>query len=85
MGLCVLYCIYHKVKSNCVGWSIDSPAWIKTKNARINPINKNDKKCLQDATTLALNHKETWNYSKTITKIKAFIHKSNWEEINYSS
>ena len=36
---------------------IDSPKWLKNKNATINPKN-NDGKCFQYALTFALNHEQ---------------------------
>ena len=44
--------------SSYSGSYIDSPDWIKNKNATINPINKKDDKCFQYTVTVALNHKE---------------------------
>ena len=64
---------------------IDSPDCIKNKKAAINHINKKDNKYFQYAVTVALNHEERGKYSKRITKIKPFINKYNWEEINFPS
>ena len=36
----------HKINPNHVGSYIDSPDWIKSKKATINPINKKDNKCI---------------------------------------
>ena len=47
--------LQHKFK--CDGSYIDSPDLIKKKKATINPKNEDDK-CFQNATTVALNHKE---------------------------
>ena len=58
---------------------IDSPDWIKNKRV-INPINKNDNKCFQYTTTLALNNGKIRKDSGRITKIKPFIDKYKWEE-----
>ena len=44
----------HKISPNCGGLFIDSPDWIKNKNATINPINEKDK-CFQCAVTVMLN------------------------------
>ena len=46
------------INPNCGGSYIDSPDWIKNKNATINPSNKKDNKCFQYAVTVALNHEE---------------------------
>ena len=55
----------------------------KNKKATAHPINKKDKKCFQNAVTLALNHGEIKKEPQRITKIKPFINKHNWEIINY--
>ena len=45
-----------KITSNCRGWYVDSPKWLKNKKkTTINPKN-NDDKCFQYAITVALNH-----------------------------
>ena len=36
----------------------DSPDWMKNKTAKINPLNKNNNKCLQYAVTVVLNHEQ---------------------------
>ena len=43
----------------------------------VNPINKKDKKCIQYAVIVALNHEEVGKYPERITKIKSFIYKYN--------
>ena len=70
-----------KISFKQEGLYIDSPDWIKTKKATINPINKKGNKCFKYAVTVALNHEEIKNYSKRTTKIKPFINKNNWEGI----
>ena len=75
----------HKINSNWSGWYIDSPDWIKTKKATINPINKNDNKYFQYPGTIALNHKNLRKNPERILKIKLFIDKHNWEGVNYPS
>ena len=50
-----LYYDLNKVNLNRGGSYIDSPVWLKNKNATINPKN-NDDKCFQYALTVALNH-----------------------------
>ena len=82
-------CVYllhfkrHKINSNWSGSYIDSPDWIKTKKATINPINKNDNKCFQYPGTIALNHENLRKNPERILKIKPFIDKHNWEGVNY--
>ena len=56
---------------------------IKNQKTTINPINKNDNKCFQYATTVVLNHEEIGTSSQRISKIQCFISKYNWEGINY--
>ena len=62
---------------------IDSPDWIKNKNAIINPINKKNK-CFRYAVTVVLNF-EIKKDQQRITKIKPFINKHSWQAISYPS
>ena len=57
----------------------------KNKKVTINPINKKDDKCFQYALTVALNYEEIKKDPQRKTKIKPFINKFNWEEINFPS
>ena len=50
----LIYFITNVISPNRSELYIDSPNWMKNK-ATINPINKNDNKCLRYAATLALN------------------------------
>ena len=54
----LLYYKCHKINLNRAGSYINSPDWIKSKKATINPINKKDNKYFQCAITVALNHEE---------------------------
>ena len=65
------------------GLNIEIPDWIKNKKATINPINKKDNKCFQYSVTAALNHEKIKKFLQRITKIKPFINRYNWEEINF--
>ena len=56
----------------------------KSKKATINPKN-NDGKCFQFALTVALNYAQIKKDSQRILKIKHFIDKYNWKEINFPS
>ena len=58
----------HKISLNRGGSYIDSPKWLKNKNATTNPKN-NDDKCFQYATTIALNHEQTKIHSDRIPNI----------------
>ena len=54
----LLYYKFHKINPNHRGSYKDSPDWIKSKNAAIKPISKEDNKCFQYSVTVALNHEE---------------------------
>ena len=75
----------HKRNPNRGGSYIDSPDWIKNKQATINPINKKNNNCFQYAVTVALNFEVIEKDPQRITKMKAFINKYNWEGINFPS
>ena len=51
-------CILHKTILKRLGSYIESPEWLKTKGATINPKNEKDNKCFQYALTIALNYNE---------------------------
>ena len=63
---------------------ISHPDWIKNQKKAINPINKKYNKCFQYAETVALNH-EIKKDPQSMAKIKPFINKYNWKEINFPS
>ena len=63
---------------------IDSPKWLKKKKATINPKN-NDDKCFQYALTVAINYEQIKDHPERTSKIKPFIDKYNWKEIDFSS
>ena len=71
----LLYYKCYKINPNRRGSYVDSPDWIKSKIATINPISKKDNKCFQYAVTTALNQEEIGKCAKRITKIKPFINK----------
>ena len=71
----LLYYKCHKINPNRGGSYIDSPDWIKDKNATINPIDEKDNKCFQYTVTVALDYEEIGKHAETITKIKPFINK----------
>ena len=80
----VLYYNLNKVSLSRGGSYIDSPKWLKSKKATINPKN-NDDKCFQYALTVALNYEQIEKDSQRISKIKPFIEKYNWKEIEFPS
>ena len=84
-GVNVLYYDLNKISLNRGGSYIDSPEWIKDKKATINPQNKKDDKCFQYAITFALNYEKSKDHPERITKIKPFLDRCNWKEIDYPS
>ena len=64
------------------GSYIDSPKWLKDKKSTINPKN-NDLKCFQYAATLALDFGNINNHPEKISKIRPFIDKYNWKDIDF--
>ena len=53
----------HKIRLNHGGFYIDSPKWIKNKEATKNPKNS-DKKCFQYTITAPLNHEKSSRFKK---------------------
>ena len=70
----------YKTNPNCCGSHIDSPNWIKSKKATINPINKKDNKCIQYSVTVTLNYEEIKKDLQIKAKIKPFVNKYNRKE-----
>ena len=81
----VLYYNLNKVSLSRGGSYIDSPKWLKSKGATINPQNKKDGKCFQYAITVALNHEQIKDHPERISKIKPFIDQYDWKEIDFPS
>ena len=77
-----LYYNLNKVSLSRGGSYIDSPKWLKNKKATINPKN-NDDKCFQYVLTVALNYDQIKDHPERISKIKPFIDKYNWKEIDF--
>ena len=63
------------------GSYIDSPKWLKDKKSTINP--KNNERCFQYATTLALHFDNINNHPEKISKIRPFIDQYNWKDIDF--
>ena len=83
-----MYFKCRKINPNCGRSYTDSCDSIKYKKSTINPINKKDNKCFQYTAYYhegALNHEEIGKHGERITKIKPFINKYKWEEINFPS
>ena len=76
--------IQNKTRLNRGGSYIDFFKWIKNKKVTINPKNKDDK-CFQYALTVLLNYEQIRNNPERMTKIKPFIDKYNWKEIDFPS
>ena len=83
-GANFLYYDFNKTSINRGGSYIDSPKWLKDKKSTINPKNSNDK-CFQYAVTLALNLDKIRKDPQRVSKVKPFIEKYNWEDIDFPS
>ena len=83
-GVNLLYYDFNKIGLNRGGSYIESPKWIKNKKSTINPKN-NDYKCFQYDVILALNHDKINNNPQKVSKIKPFIDKYNWNDIDFPS
>ena len=77
-----LYFNLNKISLSRGGSYIDSAKWLKSKMTTINPKN-NDDKCFQYALTVALNYEQIKKDSQRISKIKPFIDKYIWKEIDF--
>ena len=80
-----LYYNLNKITLSRGGSHIDSPEWLKNKKATINLQNKKDDRCSEYAVTVALNNQNIKNNPERISKIKPFIDKYNWKEIDFPS
>ena len=83
-GVNFLYYDFNKTSINRGGSYIDSPKRLKDKKSTINPKN-NDDKCFQYVATLALNLDKIKKDPQRVSKIKPFIEKYNWEDIDFPS
>ena len=81
----VLYYNLNKVSLSRGRSYIDFPKWVKNKMATINPQNKKDDRCFQYAVTVALHHEQIKDHPERISKIKPFIDKYYWKEIDFPS
>ena len=79
-----LYYSCHKITINCSGSYIDSPKWLKSEKATINPRNEGSK-CFQYAVTVGLNHKEIPNHLERISNIEKYTDSYNWKNIKFLS
>ena len=83
-GVNYLYYNLNKISISSGGSYIDSPKWLKDKKSTVNQKN-NDNKCFQYAVILALNIDKINDHPERISKIKPFIDKYNWEDIDFPS
>ena len=83
-GVNYLYYNFNKISISRGGSYIDSPKWLKDKKSTVNQKN-NDNKCFQYAVTLALNIDKINDHPERISKIKPFIEKCNWKDIDFPS
>ena len=83
-GVNYLYYNFNKISISRGESYIDSPKWLKDKKSTLNQKN-NDNKCFQYAVTLALNIDQINDHPERISKIKHFIEKYNWKDINFPS
>ena len=82
-GINYFYYDFNMVSISKGGSYIESPKWLKNKKSTVNQKN-NDYKCFQYATILALNFDKVTSHPERITKkIKSFINKYNWNDINF--
>ena len=83
-GVNYLFYNFNKISISRGGLYIDSPKWSKDKKSTVNQKN-NDNKCFQHAVTLALNIDKMNDHPERISKIKPFIEKYNWKDIDFPS
>ena len=83
-GVNYLYYNFNKISISRGGSYIDSPKGLKDKNSTVNQKH-NDNKCFQYAVTLALNIDKINDHPERISKIKPFIEKYNWKDIDFPS
>ena len=79
-----LYYNFNKMSISRGGSYIDSPKWLKDKKSTVNQKN-NDNKCFQYTVTLALNIDKINDHPERISKIKPFIEKYNWKDVDFPS
>ena len=79
-----MYCKYRKINFLLGGLYIDSPDWMKKKNATINPKNRYGK-CFQYPGTVALSYEEIKWKPEGVSNIKPSINKYNYRGRDYPS
>ena len=82
-GIDYFYYDFNRISISKSGSYTESPKWLNDKKSIVNPKN-NDYKCFQYATTSALNFDKVTSHPERITKkLKSFINKYNWNDINF--
>ena len=76
--------IFHKVDLKRSGSYIETPDWIKKKKTTIN-VEHDDDKCFQYPVAVALNYDEIKRHHQRVNKVKPFVNKYDWSEINFPS
>ena len=79
-----LYYNLNKVSLSRGGSYINSPKWLKNQKATISPENKDDT-CFQYTLTVPLDYEQINDHPERISKIKPFMDKYNWIEIDFPS
>ena len=78
----LLYYHLHKTSLRRGGSYVDSPEWLKNKNATVNP--KNNDNCFQYAITAVLNYNNIKKKDlQRISNIKPFVNQYNWKDIDF--
>ena len=63
---------------------IETPKWLKSKKATVNPKNAHDMYCFMHTITIALFHKELSTNPERITKkLIAYAQRFNWHDIDF--
>ena len=78
-----LYYYFQKIGINRSGSYIETPDWLKYKKVTVNPKNTNDDNCFQYSITAPLDHEDIGRNPHRISKIKPFISKYNWKDVNF--
>ena len=76
--------IFHKLDLKRSGSYIETPEWIQNKGATINCQDDNDK-CFQYAIAIALSYDEIEKHHQRVNKVKPFVNKYDWSQINFPS
>ena len=77
-----LYINFHKLALTRGGSYTESPKWIKSKKAVINPQNK-DEECFKWAVIEALHHEEIKHHSERINLLRPYENQYNWERLEF--